>query len=73
MKIDEAKVLAELYETYDKNMLMEEDKKLIKDVIEIIEKQSWPKHANDYIPIERIERLEEKVDNLSSSIRNLSY
>ena len=73
MKIDEGKVFHELYKTYNENMLMQEDKKLVRDVIEIIEKQSWPKHANDYIPIERIERLEEKVDNLSSSIRNLSY
>lgn len=73
MEIDEAKVFYELYKTYKKNMLMEEDKKLVRDVIEIIEKQSWPKHINDYTPIKRIEKLEEKVDNLSSSIRNLSY
>lgn len=73
MKIDEVKVLAELYKTYNKNMLMEEDKKLIRDVIKIIEEQSWPKHTNDYTPQERIERLEKTVDNLSSSIRNLSY
>ena len=73
MEIDEAKVFYELYKTYKKSMLMEEDKKLVRDVIEIIEKQSWPKHINDYTPIERIERLEEKVDKLSSSVGNLYY
>ncbi|MDB4378234.1 hypothetical protein N9Z41_00550 [bacterium] len=73
MKISEAKVLSELYKTYNKNMLMEEDKKLIRDVIKIIEKQSWPKHINDYTPIERIERLEEKIDRLTSSVTSLHY
>lgn len=73
MKINQGKVLTELYKTYNKNMLMEEDKKLISDVIKIIEKQSWPKHINDYTPIERIERLEEKVDKLRSSVGNLYY
>lgn len=66
MKINEAKVLSELYKTYNKHMLMEEDKKLIRDVIQIIEKQSWPKHINDFTPIERIERLENAVDRLKS-------
>ena len=73
MKINEAKVLSELYKTYNKHMLMEEDKKLISDVIKIIEKQSWPKHTNDYTPLERIERLEEKIDILSSSVTSLHY
>lgn len=73
MKIDEGKVFHELYKTYSENMLMQEDKKLVRDVIKIIEEQSWPKHTNDYTPIERIERLEEKVDNLSSSVGNLYY
>ena len=73
MKINEGKVLTELYKTYNKNMLMEEDKKLIRDVIKIIEKQSWPKHINDYTPIERIERLEEKIDRLTSSVTSLHY
>ena len=66
MEIDKAKVFYELYKTYNKNMLMEEDKKLVRDVIEIIEKQSWPKHINDFTPIERIERLENAVDMLKS-------
>ena len=66
MEIDKAKVFYELYKTYNKNMLMEEDKKLVRDVIEIIEKQSWPKHINDFTPIERIERLENAVDRLKS-------
>jgi len=73
MKIDEGKVLKELYKTYNEHMLMQEDKKLISDVIRIIEKQSWPKHINDHTPIERIEKLEEKVDKLSSSVRNIAY
>ena len=73
MKIDEGKVLSELYKTYNKHMLMEEDKKLISDVIKIIEKLSWPKHNNDYTPLEIIERLEEKVDRLSSSVTSLHY
>lgn len=73
MKIDEAKVFYELYKTYNENMLMEEDKQLVRDVIKLIEEQSWPKHNNDYTPIERLERLEERVENLSSSVRNLSY
>lgn len=73
MKINEGKVLSELYKTYNKNTLMEEDKKLISDVIKIIEKQSWPKHINDYTPLERIERLEEKIDILSSSVTSLHY
>jgi len=66
MEIDKAKVFYELYKIYNKNMLMEEDKKLVRDVIEIIEKQSWPKHINDFAPIERIERLENAVDRLKS-------
>lgn len=73
MKIDEAKVFYELYKTYKPSMLMEEDRKLVRDVIKIIEQQSWPKHNNDYTPIERIERLEERVEHLSSSVRNLGY
>lgn len=66
MEIGKAKVFYELYKIYNKNMLMEEDKKLVRDVIEIIEKQSWPKHINDFTPIERIERLENAVDRLKS-------
>ena len=66
MKIDEAKVFYELYKTYNENMLMQEDKKLVRDVIKIIEEQSWPKHINDFTPIERIERLEEDVKKLWS-------
>jgi len=73
MKIEEGKVLFELYKTYDKNMLMQEDRQLISDVIRIIENQSWPKHTNDYTPLERIERLEEKIDKLRSSVGNLHY
>ena len=66
MKINEGKVFHELYKTYNENMLMQEDKKLVRDVIKIIEEQSWPKHINDFTPIERIERLEEDVKKLWS-------
>jgi len=66
MKINEGKVFHELYKTYSENMLMQEDKKLVRDVIKIIEEQSWPKHINDFTPIERIERLEEDVKKLWS-------
>lgn len=67
MKIDEGKVFHELYKTYNKNQILMEDEQLVRDVIRIIESQSWPKHINDYTPIERIEQLEEKVDKLRSS------
>lgn len=66
MKIDEGKVFGELYKTYNKHRMMMEDEQLVRDVIRIIESQSWPKHINDYTPIERIEQLEEKVDKLRS-------
>lgn len=66
MKIDEGKVFHELYKTYNKHRMMVEDEKLVKDVIKIIESQSWSKHNNDYTPIERIERLEEQVEKLWS-------
>lgn len=73
MKIDEGKVFHELYKTYNKHRMMVEDEKLVRDVIKIIESQSWPKHNNDYTPIERIEKLEKRVDNLSSSVGDLAY
>lgn len=72
MKIDEGKVFHELYKTYNKHRMMVEDEQLVRDVIRIIEIQSWPKHINDYTPIERIEQLEEKVDKLRSSQYEIS-
>ena len=66
MKIDEGKVFHELYKTHNKYRMMREDEQLVRDVIRIIESQSWPKHINDYTPIERIEQLEEKVKKLRS-------
>ena len=64
MKIEEGKVFHQLYKTYAPSMLMEEDRQLIRDVIKIIEEQSWSKHNNDYTSIERIEKLEENVKKL---------
>jgi len=64
MKISEEQVFRELYKKYSISGLMEKDRELVRDVIKIIEKQSWPKHNNDYTPIERIERLEESVKKL---------
>ena len=67
-------VLDELNTRYKEYpIILEEDKKLVMNVVEIVNDLLRNEYIKIHSPLERIEKLEKTIKNLSSQIRNIAY